>query len=184
MQTIHEEGFDAASLARIAKRAGLTAGIVSHYFRDKAELLEATMRYIARNMAHEQLAQLHQSQSDMDRVIGIIDVNLGPSQFNAETTSVWLSFWSRVNHVPNLARIQRIISRRLMSNLCSGVRRLVPETCPGRDAEIRKIAVGLSVMVDGLWLRAALTNGGVEPSETKALAINYLKMEIERVNKL
>jgi len=184
MQTIHEEGFEAASLARIAKRAGLTAGIVSHYFRDKAELLEATMRHIARVMSAEQATRLAEAKTPMERVVSVIDVNLGPGQFNAETTSVWLSFWGRVNHVPQLARIQRVISHRLMSNLSAGVKQLVPENCPDRDAEIRRIVLGVSVMIDGLWLRAALTNGGVEPAETRHLAVNYLKMEIERVCKL
>jgi transcriptional repressor BetI len=182
MRTIHEEGFEAASLARIARRAGLTAGIVSHYFRDKAELLEATMRFIARELYDHQLKALRHAQSPMERVLATIDVNLGSAQFNAETTSVWLAFWGRVNHVPQLARIQRVISRRLMSNLCADIRHLVSDQCPDHEKVVQHIALGLSVMIDGLWLRAALTNGGIEPEETRALAVNYLKMEIERVN--
>lgn len=181
IQTIHEDGLEGASLARIAKRAGLTAGIVPHYFGDKAELIEATMRHIGDALGREQAKRLRAAATPMERLTAIIDANLEPEQFRPDTTAVWLSFWARVNHSPNLARIQRINSARLNSNLRHPLRRLIPDDTPDKEAEVRRVALGLSILIDGLWLRAALDHGGIDPAETKSLALRHLNAELERL---
>ena len=40
--SIHEEGFANATISRISRTAGMSGGIVAHYFDDKAGLLAAT----------------------------------------------------------------------------------------------------------------------------------------------
>lgn len=50
MAAVNEVGMHEASIAQIAKRAGVSNGIISHYFRDKNGLLEATMRYLIRHL--------------------------------------------------------------------------------------------------------------------------------------
>ncbi|TGS59816.1 TetR family transcriptional regulator, partial [Mesorhizobium sp. M1C.F.Ca.ET.176.01.1.1] len=49
-QTIDEIGMADATVATIAKKAGLSSGIVAHYFGDKDGLLEATMRHVLRDL--------------------------------------------------------------------------------------------------------------------------------------
>ena len=44
ISVIHEDGFARATVARIARRAGVSSGIVHHYFADKDDLLLSTMR--------------------------------------------------------------------------------------------------------------------------------------------
>ncbi|MEX9542625.1 transcriptional regulator BetI, partial [Escherichia coli] len=46
LDVINEVGMQEASIALIARKAGVSTGIISHYFRDKNGLLEATMRHI------------------------------------------------------------------------------------------------------------------------------------------
>ncbi|MFV2091718.1 MAG: TetR family transcriptional regulator, partial [Hyphomicrobiales bacterium] len=46
ISTIGARGLAGASLAEIAGRAGLSSGLVAHYFDDRAGLLEATLRYL------------------------------------------------------------------------------------------------------------------------------------------
>ncbi|MBB4286513.1 choline-binding transcriptional repressor BetI [Roseospira goensis] len=170
IQAIHEDGPEAASLARIAKRAGLTAGIVGHYFGDKAELMEATMGHIGRELGRETARRLAAATTPLERLHAVIDANLGPDQFRPDTSAVWLAFWGRLNHSPRLARIQRINSARLHSNLRHALKALLPD-----DPEaVARITLGLSTLIDGLWLRAALDHGGIDPAETRALAVHYL----------
>jgi transcriptional repressor BetI len=170
IQSIHEDGPEAASLARIARRAGLTAGIVGHYFVDKAELIEATMRHLGRELGREMARRLAAAKTPMERLHAVIDANLAPDQFRPETSAVWLAFWSRVNHSPRLARLQRINTARLHSNLRHALRALLP----AGDDRVERITLGLSTLIDGLWLRAALDHGGIDPAETRALAVHYL----------
>ena len=48
--SIHEDGFAATTLQRIGRRAGLSPGLVAHYFSDKTGLIEATMLRIANEL--------------------------------------------------------------------------------------------------------------------------------------
>lgn len=43
---IDQVGINEASIALIARLAGVSTGIISHYFQDKNGLLEATMRHL------------------------------------------------------------------------------------------------------------------------------------------
>ena len=51
--SIHDVGFSESSVSRIAAKAGVSAGIVHHYFEDKGELLEATLRQLGRWLSSE-----------------------------------------------------------------------------------------------------------------------------------
>ena len=179
IQTLHDDGWEGASLARIAKRAGLSAGLVAHYFGDKAELMEATMRHICFALWRRQADLLATADSPARRLHALIAANLGSDQFSAETTAVWLSFWARVTHSKRLGRIHRITTARLASNVRHALGALLPRELPDREAEIRRIGLGLAVLIDGLWLRAAL--GGISPTETQALALSYVDAEFARL---
>lgn len=51
LDAINEVGMHDATIAQIARRAGVSTGIISHYFKDKNGLLEATMRDITSQSA-------------------------------------------------------------------------------------------------------------------------------------
>ena len=53
---IHEDGFARATVARIARRAGVSSGIVHHYFADKDDLLLSTMRSLLADLRADAVA--------------------------------------------------------------------------------------------------------------------------------
>lgn len=58
LAAINEVGMHDATIAQIARRAGVSTGIISHYFKDKNGLLEATMRDITGQLRHAVLQRL------------------------------------------------------------------------------------------------------------------------------
>jgi transcriptional repressor BetI len=172
IDTIHEEGLHATTLSKVARRAGTSTGLVAHYFRDKSGLLEGTFRYLARSLGAEFRRCAARAETPLDRVLAVVDANFADSQSSPEVVSAWLSFWSQVNHYPQLARIQRVVTWRLKSNLLHGLRGLLS----AQDAD--HVATGLAVMIDGLWLRATLRTGGVTFAEAHALARDYLMTQL------
>ena len=58
LETINEVGINDATIAQIARRAGVSTGIISHYFKDKNGLLEATMRDVTRQLRDAVAARL------------------------------------------------------------------------------------------------------------------------------
>ena len=59
LEAINEVGMHDATIAQIARRAGVSTGIISHYFKDKNGLLEATMRDITGQLRDAVLSRLH-----------------------------------------------------------------------------------------------------------------------------
>ncbi len=171
--SIGEHGLPGTTISRVSRRAGLSSGIVAHYFQDKAGLLEATMRSLCEDLRRQVASGLARAATPKARLFAVIDATLARKQFAPEVVTVWLSFWAQVGQEPRLARLQRIYERRLRSNLLHALRELVP----GDDAE--QLATGLAALIDGLWLRSALGGGAIAPDEARLIARNYITTRLE-----
>lgn len=170
--SIGEHGFGGTTLARVSRRAGLSSGIVAHYFRDKAGLLEATMRSLCGDLRRQIAAGLARSATPHERVMAVVDTALAPEQFAPAVVSVWLCFWAQLGQEPTLARVQHAYERRMHSNLVHALRRTVD------TKSAVEIATGLSALIDGLWLRSALGGGALDPRTAREIARNYVESRI------
>src|SRR3546814_15755215 len=92
--SIHEEGFANATISRISKHAGMSGGIVAHYFDDKAGLLAATMRSLAQDLLRETVKRLRAAATPEERIDAVILANFSDAQNDPQTVSAWLAFWS------------------------------------------------------------------------------------------
>lgn len=171
---IEENGFSETTVSRISARAGVSTGIIHHYFGNKNDLLEATLRDLANTLRLEVVERLTTARSPRDRVVAVIDGNLAPSLFHRAGVTAWLAFWGEAPNNPRYARIQSIIIRRLRGNLVHALRPIVA------PARLKQVADGIGTLLDGLWLRAALTGGGITHADATALAHDYLDMCLSR----
>ncbi len=166
--SIHEEGFANATISRISRTAGLSGGIVAHYFDDKAGLLAATMRSLAQSLLAETLRRLKAAGTPEQRIDAVILANFSDAQNDPESVSAWLAFWSEARNAPALWRIQKINERRLLSNLKHAFKQLLPRE------EAETAAAGLAAMIEGLWLRCALSNGPLTVDQARMIARDYV----------
>jgi betaine-aldehyde dehydrogenase len=155
-----EVGYVGTTLAEIARRAGVSPGLVAHYFGDKDGLLEAAFRTLAREVAVRMRERLALARTPRARVQAVIDANLGLENFDKRTGTAWLAFWGQVLHFDGLKRVQTAYQRRMLSNLRNDLRRVIP----GEDA--RSLAAMIAAMIDGVWLRAALSEWKEADSES------------------
>ena len=169
IDTIHEVGFANASLQSIARRAGVSPGLVAHYFRDKEGLLEATLRQLSSDLGRSAARRLSQAASPYERLLAVVEANLEPAQFDRRIATVWLAFWGQVLHSPRLRRVQMVYEKRLASNLRHAFRRLVA------DADAARLAEATAALIDGLWLRATLSVEPSDPDEARATVRRFLR---------
>ena len=95
-----------------SRRAGLSSGLIAHYFEDKAGLLEAVMRSLVERIRLAVSAGLSRARGPEARIEAIIDANFADEQFAPEMVTAWLYFWAQLRQ-PRLARIQQAYERRL-----------------------------------------------------------------------
>ena len=151
IDSLSEVGYVGSTLAQIASRAGVSPGLVAHYFGDKDGLLAAAFRTLARRTMQRLRSRLAAAATPRARIQAVIDTYLAPDEFDRRTGTAWLAFWGEVLHVESLGRIQRIYQRRMLSNLSHALLTLVP------PREARNLAAMIAAMIDGVWLRAALS---------------------------
>ena len=160
IDSLAELGYVGTTLAQIAIRAGVSTGLVAHYFGDKDGLLDAAFRSLARRVGNQVRARLRQTSTPRGRIQAVIDANLAPEEFEQRTGTAWLAFWGQVLHVESLKRVQSVYQERTLSNLRSSLKRLVSAD------EAQRLAAMIAAMIDGVWLRAALSGWREADSES------------------
>ncbi len=130
IDVIHLEGFSQATVARIARRAGISPGLVHHYFKDKDDLLLATMRHLLSDLRTDTVARLKRASSPQQRIRAIIDASFGDAQFDERVFGAWLALYGNARQSQRLQRILKIYHRRLRSSLLHDLKRLMSGTQP------------------------------------------------------
>ena len=175
IDSLAELGYVGTTLAQIAVRAGVSPGLVAHYFGDKDGLLDAAFRSLARRVGDQVRARLRHVSTPRARIQAVIDANLAPEEFEQRTGTAWLAFWGQVLQVLPLKRVQSVYQRRTLSNLRSSLKKLMPP----EDAQ--HLAAMIAAMIDGVWLRAALSGWREADSESaRAMLTAFVDGRLEQ----
>src|SRR5690554_6774389 len=158
MESIAELGLQNTTIISISKRAGMSSGIISHYFGGKQGLIEAALRHLLDQLGRELRARIVMTDgSPEQRLNCVIESNFSEFQRSRLAARTWLSFWARSMHEPGLQRLQQINNARLYSNLRYSFAQVLPQ------AEATAAARQTAAMIDGFWLRSALS---LDPAES------------------
>ncbi len=152
MESIAELGLQNTTIVTISRRAGMSSGIISHYFGGKQGLIEAALRHLLEQLGKDLRERMRQGDgSPAQRLECIVEANFTEFQRSDLATRTWLSFWARSMHEPGFKRLQQINNARLYSNLRYSYAQVLPAQA-ATDAALQTAA-----MIDGFWLRSALS---------------------------
>ncbi|MCO7187472.1 MULTISPECIES: transcriptional regulator BetI [unclassified Pseudoalteromonas] len=175
LQSVAELGLQATTINSISKKAGMSSGIISHYFGGKQGLIEATVRYLLSSLQRSLLQRTTRGCTPEQRLMFIVEANFAVVQQQRDTTRTWLSFWAHSMHDAELHRLQRVNARRLYSNLLYSFKQLM---APGEAREAAELS---AAMIDGLWLRAVLNKADdAQFDSAQDLAKRYIQSLIQQ----
>ena len=176
IDSLAELGYVGTTLAQIASRAGVSPGLVAHYFGDKDGLLDAAFRSLARRVSDHARARLRRISTPRARIQAVIDANLAPEEFDQRTGTAWLAFWGQVLQVKSLRRVQSVYQRRTLTNLRSSLKKLVPTD------QAQSLAAMIASMIDGVWLRAALSGWReADSASARALLTEFVDRRLQGI---
>src|SRR5262249_6518370 len=153
-------GVQGATLSEIARRAGLSPGLVAHYFENKDGLLSAAFRHLIRQIGEAVRTGLAGVSDARLRIEAIVDAHLAPEAFDQRVGAAWLAFWGSVPRDERLRRLQNVYQRRMLSNLRDALR------AHASREEAAALAAMIASMIDGVWLRAALSGWSEADSQS------------------
>lgn len=173
IQCIYRYGLLGTTVKKVSEEAGVSTGIINHYFGSKDEMLEATMREILRRHQQAGIENLRDCDTPESRIRAIIDLNFSTVQTDPATVCTWLAFWAQAMHIPELSRLQRVNSRRLYTNLLFSLKAMLP------DDQAVLAAEGLAALIDGLWLRGAFKKQGIDAERAQQVVWSFYQSQIK-----
>ena len=152
---IGEAGSLDVTVSKIAKRAGMSSALAHHYFGGKDQIFVAAMQQILREYGDAVRAELSQADNPASRARAILRANFSDECFAPASVSAWMTFYAQAQTNPEALRLLHVYQRRLHSNLTDALRPMCDD--PQAAAEM------LAALIDGLYIRAALTAPDADP---------------------
>jgi TetR/AcrR family transcriptional regulator, transcriptional repressor of bet genes len=177
LKSIETNGLQGTTIMSISRMAGMSSGIISHYFGGKQGLIEAAVRHLMDQLKQGLLTSLQamNEASPKQRLMMIVETNFSGFQQSAPASNAWLSFWTKAMHDESLSRLQTVNRKRLQSNLLYSYRQLIPDLEKARDC-----AQMTAAMIDGLWLRSTLSQPQERNfDESVRLCKEFIQLQIE-----
>src|SRR5580658_1597660 len=111
-RVVAENGFEQASMVRIAREAGYTTGMLAHYFDSKQDIIIAALRLILRRI-DERLTQPKAPGTRPD-LLALLTEALPLDAHRRTECAFWTTFWGQVSTDKRLKRINAWVHREYM----------------------------------------------------------------------
>ncbi len=110
-RVVAENGFDQATIVRIAREAGYTTGMVAHYFDTKQDIIIAALRLNLRRIEERLTRPAAQAPADL---LTVLSEALPIDEPRFIECAFWTAFWGQVSADKRLKRINAWVHREYM----------------------------------------------------------------------
>jgi TetR/AcrR family transcriptional repressor of bet genes len=110
-RVVAENGFDQATIVRIAREAGYTTGMVAHYFDTKQDIIIAALRLILRRIEERLTKPSGDASADL---LTALSEALPIDEQRYIECAFWTAFWGQVSADKRLKRINAWVHREYM----------------------------------------------------------------------
>ncbi len=179
IECLKRYGHEGLSVRTISAAAGVSAGLINHHFPNKDELVAAAYRYFNNELVGAMLAAVARAKdSPRERLQAFLKASFSPPNLDADVLAVWVVFWGLYRHSRLIQRVHQETYEDYVRLVRSMLAELMKEAHPGESrarsgrsprADLRLAAIGLTALVDGLWLEWCLEPGTFRPAEAIAL---------------
>lgn len=174
-RVLARDGASGASVRAIAAEAGVSPGLVGHYFEGVDALVAATYAQIGASVDAALDAALDAAGQDpRARLEAYVVASFGPKIARVELLATWVAFWGLTVARTDIAGQHDAQYARFRARL----EELLGE-CGVPAARRRTRAIALTALVDGLWLELCLSPGVFTPHEAARIARDTLAALIE-----
>ena len=174
IRSLKRHGHDGLAVRKIAAEAKVSSGLINHHFpRKDALVAEAYRRFHRQLLEGIEAAVARAPKEPRARLRAFIEGNFASPNLDPHVLTAWLVFWS-------LYRTSRPIQRAhrdTYHGYVESVRRLLsdlPRNAARRNSAAARLsprlaAIGLTALLDGLWLEWCLDPENFSPREATAL---------------
>jgi len=103
-RAVAHNGIDATTMVDIAREAGVTTGMITHYFGSKNDIIHAALRLVLERMEARIQARIG---GQSETLYSILKEMLPIDQARQVECAIWISFWGKVSSDPKLCEVNR-----------------------------------------------------------------------------
>lgn len=163
------EGVGGTSVRAICAEAGVSPGLLRHYFEGVDDLVACAYEAVAQRIDAALEAALAAAPANpRARLLAYLTASFAPPVLDPDLLAAWIGFWSLVKTKPRMAAIHAASYADFRKRL----ERLLAEA-GGHDT--RLAAIALTATVDGLWLELCLDPTTFGPDEAARILARALE---------
>ena len=152
IDSLAKRGYSETTMADVADGAGLSRGIVNFHFESKEKLLIATLQHMYDEYsAHWRNALQKAGDDPAHQLHALVSADFDRSICNKRKLAAWCAFWGEAKSRPTyqaLSSARDAVYQTIFIDLCATLKQ------SGSYAyEPQVMALALSAMLEGLWLR-------------------------------
>ncbi|PTX03811.1 TetR/AcrR family transcriptional regulator [Pararhodobacter aggregans] len=171
LDLIAEGGPQAATVRAIALRAGVTPGLIRHYFATKEDLVAAAHETLMTGLTEASAARLDDLPDDpLARLAGFVANAVSPPVTDPRAVSLWAA---SMQLVPRDAAMRKVHEATYLG-FRNRLQRMIADALAAadrQDEDPRALAIAGNALLDGLWIEAGALPDHFKPDEMKSIAI-------------
>jgi TetR/AcrR family transcriptional repressor of bet genes len=173
---VAEGGFQAASVRAIADRAGVTAGLIRHYFGSKEVLMRQAYEATMSDMTARADAAASDATAVTDcphlKISAYVATSLRPPVLDIDRVSLWAGFINEVRRDLDV----RAVHRQTYFAFRDRLERLIADLPrEATSARCRADAVACNGVIDGLWLEGSILSDDFAPGEIEEIGLRAVE---------
>lgn len=102
---IADRGFKTMTMRELALEAGVSTGMVNHYFANKSMILIGTLRYVSQRMQRRIREAIDRATPGEARLVAFLDSSLPRDEFSVINWKVWTHAFAEANRSPELREL-------------------------------------------------------------------------------
>ena len=175
-QVFASHGFEGATVARIARAAGYTTGMVAHYYDSKQDIILAALRLILLRI-EERLTRERDAGSA--NLLSVLSEAMPIDAQRFTECAFWMAFWGQVSADPKLKRLNAWVHREYMRLFARCFAEHWQEW-PAWPQSVRdRVLRSVVIFINGLTA-SAVTSPGDWPAATQ---VEQLRLHVELLHR-
>ncbi len=171
-EIIAEVGFRNVRVSDVAKRAGISTGVVHYYFGTKEQMLDDAFRFAVQQARQRSLESIAGVSSARDRLYAVLDVQLPTDETDREWP-LWLHLWAEALMRPPLQELNRASYENWIA-LIEGIIVEGQGTGEFRKVSAHDVTLQLLTMIDGLVIQATLGAKDLDARRVRELVHSFV----------
>lgn len=163
-------GVAGTSVRSICAEAGVSPGLLRHYFAGVSDAIAEAYRWTGNRVAAALDEAVAGAGDDpRARLMAYLNASFRPPIATPELLATWLAFWSMTPVDSEIGALHAEIYGEFRGGIEALLRAVRPDL-----AEVRLPAVALTALIDGLWLELSLGRAPFTPEEAEGLVEKWL----------